>query len=209
MRINDILLAMRADCVPEGECGRWTVQKRAMTEHDRQIYIRANVKPVPPGPYTFLFCLTTPTMLTPPGVVVMNDFPCELQRHLEFVLKARGKVLVGGLGLGCVVRGLLCNPRVESIDIVERCQQVIDLCGDSVCDPRVNIQKRDAYHGNVKGGPWDFVWWDLWSDPEKSEPNLAVIHAELFKRFTDRCTHQGAWAFPRRFRKTLRHVGIL
>jgi hypothetical protein len=36
----------------------------------------------------------------------MNDFPQELKKHLDFVLRARGRVLVTGLGLGCVVRGL-------------------------------------------------------------------------------------------------------
>jgi hypothetical protein len=51
--------------------------------------------------------------------VVMEDSPRELRRHLPIWMHAHGRVLVTGLGLGCVVRGLLASPHVEYIDVAK------------------------------------------------------------------------------------------
>jgi hypothetical protein len=207
---------MRADCVPAGESGRWTVRKDEITPKQALAMKRLqetkfkDVKYVPPGPYTWLHCVTLETHLSLPGDTVMNDFPDELKKHLEFIMVARGRVLVGGLGLGCVVRGLLAKGRVEAIDVIERSADVIKLCGDSVKDARVTIHQRDALNGFIKGGPWDWAWWDLWSDPERDEPHLQVTHMELVKRFSDRVRNlQGAWAMPRQHRRPLREIGVM
>ncbi len=211
-----ILQAMRADAIPAGTSGRWTVVKHDLTQDHADLMVRlerkALCKAVPPGHYTHLHCLTEATMWRQnAGETVMNDFPCELAKHLEFIMLARGNVLVGGLGLGCVVRGLLARGQVEHIDIIERSPDVIKLCGDALLrDRRVTIHERDAYNGFIRGGPWDFAWWDLWADPEKSEPHLQVIHMELVKRFERRIKNrQGAWAMPRNFRRPLKEAGVM
>lgn len=209
-----ILQAMRADAVPAGSSGRWTVSKREITTEQSETMVRLEKKgmcrSMPPGHYTWLHCLTTETMMQLPGETVMNDLPCELNKHMEFIIRASGRVLVGGLGLGCVVRGLLAHGQVEHIDLIERSSDVIKLCGSSVQDPRVTIHQRDALHGFIGGGPWDWAWWDLHSDSERSEPHLQIIHMDLIQRFHDRIRHrQGAWAMPRRFRRSLRREGVM
>jgi hypothetical protein len=214
MNVQHILTSMRADCVPAGKAGRWTVSKRVLTPAKSKLMDHmakvGKCHAVPPGNYTHLHCLTMATMMNPPGETVMNDFPCELRKHLEFIRVARGRVLVGGLGLGCVVRGLLAYGKVDAVDIVERSEDVIKLCGDSVQDSRVAIHHRDALHGFVRGGPWDYAWWDLWSDPEKDEPHLQVIHMKLIANFMDRVKHrQGAWAMPRKNSRVLREHGVV
>jgi hypothetical protein len=212
---HDILAAMRADCVPANSFGRWTVSKRMLGIKQAAILNaaervkRPTARSVPPGSYTWLWCLTTETMMQLPGECVMNDFPCELAKHLEFVMKATGRVLVGGLGLGCVVRGLLARGRVEHIDVLERSADVIKLCASSVRDDRVTLHKKDARF-SVKGGPWDWAWWDLWQDPEKDSDHLQLIHMELIGKFRKRVKNlQGAWAMPRRHRRSLQRHGIM
>lgn len=203
---------MRADMIQPGTSGRWTVTRKEITPEDsasmKHLERKKLCKSVPPGTYTWLHCLTMETAMRLPGETVMNDFPCELSKHLEFIMRARGRVLVGGLGMGCVVRGLLAAGRVESIDVVERSEDVIKLCGASVAHPRVTIQKRSAEY--AKGGPWDWAWWDLWSDPEKSERHLQIIHIDLIHRFIDRVrVRQGAWAMPRWIRRKLCKKGVM
>jgi hypothetical protein len=196
---------MRADCVPLGSAGRWTVKKGEFTpaqwETMKRLEKKGLCQAVPPGRYTWLFCLTMESALHPPGVVVMNDYPCELKKHLQFVLSARGRVLVTGLGLGCVVRGLLAAGRIESIDVIERSGDVLKLCAESVSDRRVTIHQQDALWPIRIREQWDYAWHDLWSDPERSEPHLQISHMELFGRLMDRVRFQGAWAMPRKFRR--------
>src|SRR5580698_3453620 len=61
--------------------------------------------------------------------VVMEDSAPELRRHLPIWMRARGRVLVTGLGLGCVVRGLLASPRIEHIDVVELDADILKIIG--------------------------------------------------------------------------------
>ncbi len=208
-RHDNILAAMRADGIQPGVSGRWQVAKSTFGEREvRRAAIEfADKIPLPPGVYTHLFCYTWDTMNNKHGETVMNDFPSELAKHLQFILTARGRVLVGGLGLGCVVRGLLANGKVEMIDVVERSASVIKLCGHSVADPLVNIIQADLLVDKIDGGPWDYAWWDLWNDPDKDEPHLQLIHLNTVAKFVKRVkVLQGCWALPRSNRRRLRDV---
>lgn len=66
--------------------------------------------------------------------VWMTDSPEELNQIYEMVhtVAPRGRVLVGGLGLGCLplILALHC-PRVERIVVVERDQSIVKLCAQS------------------------------------------------------------------------------
>jgi hypothetical protein len=70
--------------------------------------------------YTALLRDTQATLHRNFGDVVMEDTPREIKKHLPILMNAFGKVLVTGLGLGCVVRGLLSRPAVKQIDVVEK-----------------------------------------------------------------------------------------
>jgi hypothetical protein len=210
MTAQDILAAMRADCIPVGTSGRWTVSRRTLDPKQAAILNaaerakRPNARAVPPGTYTWLWCLTTETMMQLPGEAVMNDFPCELGKHMEFIMRASGRVLIGGLGLGCVVRGLLARGRVEHIDVIERSSDVIKLCAaDLMRDDRITLHKQDARAARVaKIGPWDWAWLDLWQDPEKDDKHLQLIHLDIIQRLHKHVKNPiGCWAMPRRIRR--------
>ncbi len=129
------------------------------------------------------------------GEIVMEDSARELRKHLPIWLAAKGRVLVAGLGLGCVVRGLLVNPRVEHIDVVEIDAGILRVVGAEFAgEPRVSLHLGDALKWDQPGARWDYAWHDLWTD---GDVHLHGLHAKLFVRFADRVDHQGAWAFPR------------
>lgn len=205
--IDQILTAMRADCIPEGESGRWYIKRRNLDAFQCLSVSVAGGRNITPGLYTFLHCYTDATLMKG-GECVMNDYQSELKTHLNFVLKSHGKVLVGGLGLGCVLRGLLTNTRVQEIHVIERSDDVIKLVWPSVVHPKIILHHCDV-KDFVSSEKWDSIWWDFWSDPVIKEPNLAVTHMHCIQRFMNNTKQQGAWALPRRFRRTLRSLGVM
>ncbi len=127
--------------------------------------------------------------------VVMEDSPRELRRHLPIWMSAHGRVLITGLGLGCVVRGLLSSPVVDHIDVVEIDADIIRIIGGEFKNnPRVTIHQGDAMKIQFPDKVWHFGWHDLWTDGDR---HLQSLHAELIARFRKQVIYQqGAWNFP-------------
>jgi hypothetical protein len=132
------------------------------------------------------------------GEIVMDDSLPELRRHLPIWMKAQGRVLKTGLGLGCVVRGLLLKDQVSHIDVVEIDQKIIAAIGPEFQDnPRVTIHHANAHDWNIEGRSWDFIWHDIHDNDENE--HLSVQHARLMMKYQTATPikRQGAWAFPR------------
>jgi spermidine synthase len=152
---------------------------------------------------------TMATLHTEFGSVVMEDSQEELRQHLPIWISARGRVLVTGLGLGCVVRGLLANPRVTHITVLELDKNIIRICGrEFMNNPRVTIIHTDALkYQPKKGERWDFAWHDLWNEDAPTE-HLQLLHARLFAKFKKHCGPQGAWKFPKIYKRLMRRHGV-
>lgn len=195
---SDYLAAMKADCVPGGWSNLWFVEKVHMKHAG---YGRRDGKLVrlDAGHYTYLRCITDSTLyLSPPGEVVMEDTPYELRTHLGFVMRARGKVLVTGLGLGCVIRGLLKNPKVEHVTCLENSEDVLNLVSAWMPADRLTIIEADALEWTAQNKEhFDCAWHDLWTNRDKGEPHLDVWHTRLFLNCQKNIRHQGAWAFKK------------
>ena len=147
--------------------------------------------------YTVLWRWTEATMHLAPGEVVMEDSRPELRQHLPIWLKGHGRILVTGLGLGCVVRGLLANPDVERIDVIEIDRGILDVIGPEFAgEGRVNLIHGDALEYPINGERWDFAWHDIWVD-EACGRDLQLFHADLIAKFMSVCGPQGAWKLPR------------
>jgi hypothetical protein len=210
MKAEDLLRAAKAEAIPEGWSGRWFVQKGEarvgipIEKDGREVII-------PPGLYTHLFCVTDSTLhQNPPGEVVMEDTPIELRTHLSFMMRARGRVLITGLGLGCVVRGLLANPAVDHITCIERSKDVLKLVGPYMPQTeRLAIIEADAFEWVAKNKSlFDFAWHDLWTDRDAGEPHLDFWHTQLLFNCRETCKHQGAWKYSRKTRALLKRRGI-
>lgn len=206
-----LLAAAMATHIPEGYSGPWSITRVRLSK-DFDVPVPAggwiHGKPkgksfvLPAGAYTNLWRKTEATMHTY-GELVMHDTPQELQTHLNFMLRARGTVLITGLGLGCVARGCLANPAVEHVTIIERDPDVLKLVRPYMPEgPRLTIIQADALQWTKQNTQtFSCAWHDLWSDPDAGEPHLQVMHSELLLNCVEIKT-QGAWAFPR-FEKTL------
>lgn len=131
--------------------------------------------------------------------VVMEDSPAELRRHLPIWLRARGRVLITGLGLGCVVRGLLSNTAVTHVTVVELDPTIIGwVWPEFRADERLLLRQGDAFAMEWPPGTrFDYAWHDVWAE-ETPEP---VLHGKLMVRYKDICEHQGAWGMPRWWRR--------
>lgn len=186
------------------EFGLWTIERRAAPESEPHgAMFRALVgSPV----QTALGRITEATMHQPPGEIVMEDSTQELSRHLPIWLAARGRLLVTGLGLGCVVRGLLASPQVEHIDVIELDRDILRIVGaEFEREPRVSLHLGNALTCKMPGRHWDFAWHDCWCEGS----GLQLLHLKLIARYRKRCARQGAWMLPRMMKRRLAHWGLL
>lgn len=143
---------------------------------------------------TFLKRMTMAT-LHMDGETVMEDSLIELSRHLPIWLHARGSVLVTGLGLGCVVRGLLHNPDVEHITVIELDRHILRIVGHEFqSNPRVELIQGDALKWQIGKRRFDFAWHDIWFPDNEG---LHAAHFKMIVRFSRRIKKQGAWGLPR------------
>lgn len=209
MEKSELLEAMRADSIPAGWSDLWYIVKSRISEPTPSVRHGERVE-VPPGTYIFLYRLTDATLYNdPPGEVVMEDTPFELMTHLGFVMQAHGNVLTTGLGLGCVIRGLLKNPNVEHVTCIEDSDDVLKLVAGYMPKDRLTIIEADALEWTAKNkDPFDCAWHDVWTDRCNGEPHLDFWHAELIMNCRQTVKHQGAWAFDRQVKKRLIEYGI-
>lgn len=136
-------------------------------------------------------------------IPVMSDTPAELEGHEHAVKYATGRVLVTGLGLGCIVQGLLAKPGVERIDVVEIDPEVIGLTGYYYGgDPRVHIWRGSAADPNLLPADlrWDYAWHDIWSHiaPRNLNDDTAehgISYQRLFDLYDGSVEMQHAWAY--------------
>lgn len=197
MRPADLLHACRVPAsVEPRRVGPWEIRRIDVASLDNE-FTRAFVRMTLAGydSYTLLFRDTLATLHEERGECVMEDSLVELRRHLPILLSARGRVLVSGLGLGCVVRGLLAKPEVEHVDVVEIDRHILALVGrEFSTNPRVSLYHDDAERITWPAGTrWDFAWHDVWSETE----SLDVVHARLIARYHGMAARQGAWQLAR------------
>jgi hypothetical protein len=116
----------------------------------------------PATSHTFSGPLTIHELSGPEGTW-MSDIPSEVvQMHEEFAKHARGRVLIGGLGLGIAGRMARANPRVESVTVVELSPEVIRMVGPST--PGVEIIEHNIFDfvRRLQPGQFDCVFFDTW-----------------------------------------------
>ncbi len=174
--------------------GPWSIER--YDSPPPELCAKLGIPPIGWDSYTLLYRATMATLHQDRGECVMEDSQRELSRHLPIWLRAHGRVLVSGLGLGCVVRGLLASPDVEHIDVVEIDRGILDVVGPEFAGEfRVTLHHGDALKIDWPASTrWDFAWHDIWCE---GGGKLHVLHAELMARYARHVPSQGAWMFPR------------
>ena len=155
--------------VDRAEAERWAV--RALVSGD-DYYTR-------PGRYAILDL---------DGKIMMSDTDMERRTNRVAFHRARGHVLVLGLGLGMLVAGLKRRGPLTSLMVLERNRDVIDLVWPHVKFGKATVVEADAFHWTPTAGTplFDTIWADIW--PTICPDNLLEMEA-LFDRYT-------AWLAP-------------
>lgn len=116
--------------IPEGESGDWSIRRIVVSEEEAKFdRLRAVIsfsgggRGVPAGTYTGLYHGNS---------VVMSDTPHEIRDHFGFILRAKGRVLIHGLGLGMCLAAVLKKDEVTSVTVIEKSPDVIKLVGPSM-----------------------------------------------------------------------------
>ncbi len=140
---------------------------------------------VPPGVYTKLTCN---------GDIIMSDTPDEIGDHRVPMFQAGnlgGHVLIAGLGLALVTRGVLMHPNVERVTVVEISADVIKLVGLHVQDARLEIIEADIHKWRApRGAQYSVAWFDIWGN--YTSDDLAEM-IRLKRRFAKRAVYNGCW----------------
>ena len=182
--------------IPEGQSGNWHIERfevseeAASLERLRSAFNPGRRMPVPVGQYTRLMYEAPNRMRT----LVMSDTPAEISDHLEPIYRAKGQVLVNGLGLGVVVKAMLEKPEVKSLTVIEFSPDVIALVGDyyvAQYGDRLEIVNADAFTWQPpRGVRYTIVWHDIWN--HICSDNLPEMH-RLHRKYGRRTDWQGSW----------------
>jgi hypothetical protein len=125
----------------------------------------------------------------------MADSPVEIATQLDAVRRLHGHVLIGGLGLGVLVKAALARRDVESVTVLEIDADIIAMVAPHYRDRRLRVLHADAMEYRPRGKRWyDVVYMDIWRDVGMT--NL-IDMLRLRRRWIDRCGWYGAWSEDR------------
>ncbi len=168
MRTPDAVAAMRVtDLLPprghrgRARLGRWRVgadeAAEALAMQERWSP-GAEGHPLPAGEYSVLLV---------DDEFSMSDAPFVLRNYAVFLEEAAGDVLLTGLGLGCLVRGLLARPAVRTVTVLELHAEVLELIGPHHRHPHLELVHADALAWRPPPGrTWDVAMLDITDDRE-------------------------------------------
>lgn len=170
--MNEIFRPEMRKIVPQGKKGVAEIRHREVTEQEasfgnlRAAIHRRHFEMVTPGTFCQLWIN---------GALVMSDTDMEWRTNLPFLHAARGRVLIGGLGIGFILVPLLRKPEVESVTVVEKHQDVIDLVLPYVAQPTLTVKCGDihVYRKQLNGDKFDSIYFDIW--PGLCWDNLAEM----------------------------------
>ena len=161
--------------IPEGQSGDWRVEKFTVSEEDAKLERMRAVfsfssrgRGVPAGEYTRLSC----------GGVLRS---------------AKGNVLINGLGLGVVLKGVLLNGLVEKVMVNEISEDVIKLVAPYIKDERVIINHVDAFTWKPEGLRFNCIWHDIWNEIcADNLDSMKRLHRR-YGHYLQKPSYQGSW----------------
>lgn len=109
---------------------------------------------------------STVAILRVNGRTVMSDTRHERLTNWEIRARAKGRVLVAGLGMGMIIHALAKNAEVSSITVVEKESDVIALISPSLPKTeKLNVVCADIFKwAPAIGEKFDTIYFDIWAD---------------------------------------------
>ena len=143
--------------------------------------LRGGAGYVPPGKYV---------RLNVDGHMMMSDTRHEKKTNIGLVQAAHGDVFIAGLGIGMILIPILRNPKVTSVTVVEKYQDVVDLVLPAILKhvpeaaAKLTVVVADVLTWTPpKDQKWDVIYFDIW--PNIVCDNLAEI-SFLKRRYAKR-----------------------
>jgi hypothetical protein len=127
---------------------------------------------------------TTPAVRTKWGAVWMSLTPSEMLTQRPGVIKAQGTVLIGGLGLGWLLKKVCEKDSVERVIVVERSQELLDWYGYELCKRYAKVSEvicDDVYNQIGKHGESTTHLLDIWllfTDSSR-DPKLQAVRRTM------------------------------
>lgn len=122
--------------------------------------------------------------------VVMSDTAMERRTNTEIIERARGDVLIAGLGIGMILNPILANPKVRSVTVVEKYDEVIALnmlAGFNINHRKLrlvtaDIFEWDPYSVDLRGG-WSVIYFDIWNTiGQENRAQMDALHEKFQRR---------------------------
>lgn len=169
-----------------GKSGDWELSQFIVSENDAKwSQVRCAIN----GYGSRAVSAGTYWKLTLRGSIYMSNTPAEVLDHMMFIHKAKGKVLIAGLGLGMVLQALLDKGSCVKIVVVEKSEDVIKLVGPSYNYPNVEIVHADIF--DYKPTEYfDYAWFDIW--PDICADNYEDMK-KLYRKFSRSVIFKDCW----------------
>ncbi len=177
-----------AQLPPDGRSGAWGIETFEVSKRDAEFSgIRAMFNPieaVEAGTYKRLVRGRT---------IVMSNTQMEIRTNRAIMHKAKGHILINGLGLGVVLAHILKKPEVLSVTVIESSPDVIALTASHFMpNPKLRVIQADAFdYTPEKGARFEAVWHDIWDDI--CGDNLPEM-TRLKRKYGRRSDWQGCWS---------------
>lgn len=132
------------------------------------------------------------------GELVMSDTDHEWASNRSAMRHANGDILIAGLGIGMILTSILENQRVNSVLVIEKYQEVIDLVLPHLLSKIDGSSKLTVVCSNIFDWPlpkergWDCIYFDIW--PTYCIDNLQQM-TKLKRRFARRLKRDNPSAF--------------
>jgi spermidine synthase len=181
-----------ADIVPPGEKGVAAISHYEVSRLDSLRDLMSGIR-TDPG----RICILRVNKET-----MMSDTHAEHWSNYQILREARGNVLIAGLGIGMVLQGIVKKPEVQSVTVVEKYQDVIDLVGPTVPKNKVTIIHGDIFTWRpAVGTKFDTIYFDIWADATdgKATPDKRKL-AAAFRRYKAPGGWMKSWSPMRTFR---------
>lgn len=126
------------------------------------------------------------------GEHIMNTSKVLTDDYEDFISKAEGSILLGGLGMGYLVKRLLEKSKVTDITVIEINKDLIDFISSLVDDNKVTIINQDIFTWKCpKEKHYDYAFYAIWKSIFQKGMNNDINNIK--NRYKDSISYQEAW----------------
>lgn len=182
------------DVVPAAVLGVAKIEHIVITQQDADRHNINTRSPVRPGSIA---------MLRVNDEVMMSDTDMEKRTNYGVLYRAKGDVLITGLGIGMILVPILKKEEVRSVTVIEKYQDVVDLVLPAIlaavpeAKDKLTVIVRDVLEYKPKKGElldsYSTIYHDIW--PYITDDNLPEMTL-LKRRYARRVAKdgwQGCW----------------